>query len=123
MLANQSHVTHEQSRRRPRTERRQLRLAIMSSDALLAGIPEDIVDQMYLDDNYAAMIYKAANSSPVPSSRAAIGQRHVRKNAVVWEDIMEQVRYITQGTQPSSSAQLHLPLEIFHTYSSEHNLV
>lgn len=41
-------ASDEQSLRRPRTESRQLRLAIMSSDALLAGIPESVVDQMYI---------------------------------------------------------------------------
>lgn len=97
MQANQSQVTHnQQSLSRSRTEeKQQFRLAIMSTDALLAGIPEKVVNQMYLGDNYADIIFKAANSGHVAISKTTtLGRGHLRKNAVVWEDIIDRVSVV-----------------------------
>ncbi len=98
MQANQSQVTHnQQSLSRSRTEeKQQFRLAIMSTDALLAGIPEKVVNQMYLGDNYADIIFKAANSGYVASSKTTnlASRGHLRKNAVVWEDIIDRVSVV-----------------------------
>ncbi len=67
----------------------------MSTDALLAGIPEKVVNQMYLGDNYADIIFKAANSGHVASSKTTpLGRGHLRKNAVVWEDIIDRVSVV-----------------------------
>jgi hypothetical protein len=105
----------------PVSRKRHVRKNAVVSYALLAGVQCDVIDQMSAGDEYAEMINNAAKftpattsyikesapdgtpvetceghytkiiyraaSSPPPASR----KRHVRKNAVVWEDILAAV--------------------------------